>query len=43
MALFFLTQVIDADWFEHALKDKQMRIFIPDRRSRYKPVGYNKR
>ncbi len=33
----------DADWFRKALKDKVIRACIPGRKSRKKPVKYDKR
>ena len=33
----------DADWFREALKDKEIRPYIPGRRSRGKAVRYDKR
>ncbi len=33
----------DADWFRNALKDKGIRACIPGRKSRGKPVRYDKR
>ena len=33
----------DADWFRDALKDKGIRPCIPGRKSRDKPVRYDKR
>ncbi len=33
----------DADWFRDALKDKGIKVCIPGRRNRKKPVRYDKR
>ena len=33
----------DADWFRDALKDKGIQPFIPGRKSRDKPVRYDRR
>ena len=33
----------DADWFREALRDKRIRACIPGRKSRDKPVRYDKR
>ena len=33
----------DADWLREALKDKGIKVFLPGRKSRKKPVEYDKR
>lgn len=33
----------DADWFREALKDKGIKLCIPGRKSRGKPIKHNKR
>ena len=33
----------DGDWFKEALKDKGIKLYIPGRKSRGKPIKHDKR